>query len=67
MRWREPRSLRTLNLSASEWVLRNVDDADAMASATRFGDHLARLLAFDGVGGDAASGEQPQWGPLLDG
>jgi hypothetical protein len=63
---REPRSLRTHNWSASEWVLRDADDPDPMAAAERFSHRLSRIVAFDGVGHDPRRAE-PQWGPPLDG
>jgi hypothetical protein len=59
---REPRSLRTHNWSASEWVLRD-DQADPVASATQFADDLSRILAFNHVGGRALDEEPPTWGP----
>lgn len=62
---RTPRSLRTSNLSASEWALRDADDPDPMASATRLAEHLARILTFDGVG-RRGSDEKPSWGPAPD-
>ncbi|HEY5172618.1 MAG TPA: hypothetical protein VIK54_12905 [Acidimicrobiia bacterium] len=46
---RAPRSERTRNLTASEWVLRELHDADPNAGAAAFADHLSRILAFDGV------------------
>jgi hypothetical protein len=64
---REPRSLRTHNWSASEWVLRDADDPDPMAAAEGFAHRLSRMIAFDGVGHDSPRDEAPQWGPPLDG
>jgi hypothetical protein len=63
---REPRSLRTHNLSASEWALRDADDPDPMASATRLAEHLTRILAFDGVGREGSGPEPLPWGPAPD-
>ena len=54
---REPRSQRTKKLTAAEWVLREAPAADPAAAARAFSDHLARILAFDGVTGDDAEDE----------
>jgi len=59
---REPRSSRTHNFSAGEWVLRNEDDADPVATARRFTQHLSRIAAFDDAGDDPAP-----WDPPLQG
>jgi hypothetical protein len=59
---REPRSLRTHNWSAAEWVLRDANNPEPMASAAEFADHLARILAFDGVETDGSGGEEPPSG-----
>lgn len=56
---REPRSLRTRTWSAAKWVLRDATNPDPMAAAAAFADHLARILAFDGVGSDRLGDEQP--------
>ncbi|MDP9334675.1 MAG: hypothetical protein M3Q30_15410 [Actinomycetota bacterium] len=58
---REPRSLRTHNWSASEWVLRDAVDPDPMAAAKGFAQRLSRMVAFDVVGNDARRGEESQW------
>jgi hypothetical protein len=63
---REPRSLRTHRRTASEWVLRDEDTPDPVAGATRFADHLSRILAFDHVGAKARDDEPPPWGPAPD-
>jgi hypothetical protein len=65
---RDPRSQRTRKLSAAQWVLRNTDDPEPGARAAEFADHLARILAFDGVepdprrGPDDAGPEEKPWG-----
>jgi hypothetical protein len=61
----DPRSLRTHKWSASEWVLRDANELDPVATASAFAEHLSRILAFDhGAGG--SSDDQPlPWGPPL--
>ncbi len=62
---REPRSLRTHNASAAEWVLRDADTTDPMVAAQEFADRLSHMLAFDGVGPETAEPGQPPWGSPL--
>ena len=64
---REPRSSRTHNFSAAEWVLRNPDDPDPMTTAREFAQHLARIAAFDGANDDPSVSRPPQWDPPLGG
>ena len=61
----DPRSLRTHKLSASEWVLRDANDRDPVATATGFAEHLSRILAFDHAVGGPGADEQSPWGPPL--
>jgi hypothetical protein len=53
---REPRSQRTKKLRASEWVSRETHDNDLEREAAAFAAHLARILDFDGVGGNGSDG-----------
>ncbi|HEV7525045.1 MAG TPA: hypothetical protein VGP92_08770, partial [Acidimicrobiia bacterium] len=62
---REPRSVRTRTLSASEWVQRDGDDVDATTRASRFADHLSRIGAFDHAGPDVPNDDPSRWGPAL--
>jgi hypothetical protein len=61
----QPRSLRTHKWSASDWVLRDVDDPDPGARASEFADHLSRILAFDRVEGGDSGDTSPSWDPPL--
>jgi len=53
---REPRSVRTRKLSATQWVLRDPEGPETGARAAEFAEHLARILAFDGVEPDPRRG-----------
>ncbi len=62
---RDPRSLHTHKWSASEWVLRDANDLDPVASASAFAENLSRLLAFDHAVDGASREQRSPWGPPL--